>query len=166
MTEIAKHTGLLLEMVNFNVQGHQYVCAGDKRCLDLLRKVTDELHHNPSRLDQESIRQLVVQHAQGMPASANDMVLSRGKATVPLNGIDVPFHSSLLAPMREHFRRTLTQGISKDEVKPEALVGTWIPNVTGKPFALDAEYLKLVAGLEGAGRIKALAAELQLLGEV
>ncbi|KAH6996916.1 acyl transferase domain-containing protein [Ilyonectria destructans] len=166
VAEIAKHTGLLLEMVNFNVQGHQYVCAGDKRCLDLLRKVTDELHHNPSRLDQESIRQLVVQHAQDMPASANDMVLSRGKATVPLNGIDVPFHSSLLAPMREHFRRTLTQGISKDEVKPEALVGTWIPNVTGKPFALDAEYLKLVAGLEGAGRIKALAAELQLLGEV
>lgn len=129
-------------MVNFNIKGHQYVCAGDKRCLELLQRVTDELHHDKSNHDCSEI--LVAKYASKIAASANGVSLSRGTATVPLKGIDVPFHSSLLAPMRGIFRTILADCVNKSEVQPEVLVGKWIPNVTGKPFALDDAYVKLV----------------------
>lgn len=29
---VAEETGLLLEIVNYNVEGQQYVCAGDVSC--------------------------------------------------------------------------------------------------------------------------------------
>ncbi|KAJ5506175.1 Acyl transferase/acyl hydrolase/lysophospholipase [Penicillium expansum] len=141
--QIVNRTGLPLQMVNFNIKGHQYVCAGDKRCLELLQRVTDELHHDKSDLDCSEI--LVAKYASKIAASANGVSLSRGTATVPLKGIDVPFHSSLLAPMRGIFRTILADCVDKSEVQPEVLVGKWIPNVTGKPFALDDAYVKLVS---------------------
>ncbi|OQD96227.1 hypothetical protein PENVUL_c094G04583 [Penicillium vulpinum] len=140
--EIVNSTGLPLEMVNFNIKGHQYVCAGDKRCLELLQRVTDELHHGKLSLDCSAI--LVAKYSSKMATSANGVSLSRGTATVPLKGIDVPFHSSLLAPMRGVFRTILADCVDKGEVQPDVLVGKWIPNVTGKPFALDDAYVKLV----------------------
>lgn len=153
VNEIAQQTGLLLEMVNLNVFDQQYVCAGDKRCLEGLRAVVDDLHRNPAVLyTAESFRHLVRKHTVGMEMPANSVALSRGKATVPLKGINVPFHSSLLAPMRELFRRTLADCIDKNEVQAWKLVGKWIPNVTGRPFALDPSYLRLVARLTAPAR--------------
>ncbi|KAI0467782.1 acyl transferase domain-containing protein [Xylaria cf. heliscus] len=133
-------TGLPLEMVNLNVKGQQYVCAGDKRCLDLLKRVADELHGDLV-LSPGRITELVTKHTPSVVTTkANDLTLTRGKATVPLKGIDVPFHSSLLARMAGAFRHTLINSIERDGVRPGELVGKWIPNVVGKTFATDFEY--------------------------
>ncbi|KAI1746872.1 acyl transferase domain-containing protein [Xylaria castorea] len=143
-------TGLPLEMVNLNVKGQQYVCAGDKRCLDLLKRVADELHEDLALLPGR-ITELVTKHTPGAAtAIANDLILTRGKATMPLKGIDVPFHSN-----------TLTNSIERDGVRPEELVGRWIPNVIGKPLATDFEYVQLVAKLMGSSRIEALLAAMK-----
>ncbi|PNY26529.1 fatty acid synthase [Tolypocladium capitatum] len=160
--EIAGCTGLLLQMVNFNVRGRQYVCAGDKRGLDLLQRITDDLHRDPSELGAAGWQgRLVAKYNTDLGAiSASDVTLTRGKATVPLKGIDVPFHSGLLAPMRQLFRRVLIDGVDKTQVRPETLVGKWIPNVTGTPFAIDHDYLQRVACLTGSARLQALATEL------
>lgn len=132
-------------MVNFNVRGYQYVCAGDKRCLDILRRVTDELHNDQVKLNiTGQVKQLVVKHSKGMESPSNGITLIRGKATVPLKGINVPFHSSLLAPMRQVFRQLLAECVEEERIVPEELIGKWIPNVTGKPFAVDSVYRQLV----------------------
>ena len=53
-----------------------------------------------------------------------------------LPGIDVPFHCSLLAPAVAPLRAELERLVGA--VDHRRLVGRWIPNVTGRPFALDA----------------------------
>jgi fatty acid synthase subunit beta len=158
---ITVRTGLLLEMVNLNVKGQQYVCAGDKRCLHLLQRVTDELHAHQT-LSPRPIADLVAKHAPSIAVvSPNDLVLVRGEATMPLKGIDVPFHSTQLACMGGAFRHTLVNSISRASVRPEDLIGRWIPNVTGKPFATDRKYVQLVAELTGSPRIVALLAGME-----
>ena len=54
-----------------------------------------------------------------------------------LPGIDVPFHSSLLAPAVAALRAELERLVGA--VDHRRLVGRWVPNVTGRPFALDGE---------------------------
>ncbi len=65
-----------------------------------------------------------------------------GKRTVRvLPGIDVPFHSSVLAPAVEAFREHL-QAV---ELDAERLVGRWVPNLTGRPFTRDDDAVDLLA---------------------
>lgn len=66
----------------------------------------------------------------------------RGKATIPLPGIDVPFHSSVLRGGVAEFRAYLAKRVGI--VKPKTLVGKYIPNLVAKPFALTKEYTELV----------------------
>lgn len=54
-----------------------------------------------------------------------------------LPGIDVPFHSSRLAPAVEPLRAELERLVAA--VDHRRLVGRWVPNVTGRPFALDTD---------------------------
>lgn len=68
--------------------------------------------------------------------------LKRGGATVPLAGVDVPFHSSFLRSRMEAFRRVLQDSLSADRLKPSLLVGRYIPNVTGTPFSLEKGYIE------------------------
>ncbi|KKY33263.1 putative fatty acid synthase [Diaporthe ampelina] len=157
---VAEHTGLVLEVVNLNVRGKQYVCAGDKRCLEILRVVTDALHASQSVPD-IAVRctELVGEHAaQATAQLATDVTLKGGKALIPLAGIDVPFHSSTMSSMAKLFRKTLVSAVDSDKVRTEELVGRWIPNVTGKPFATDKAYLDMVVQLTGSARLAKLAA--------
>lgn len=66
----------------------------------------------------------------------------RGKATIPLPGIDVPFHSSVLRGGVAEFRTYLSKRVG--DIKPKTLVGKYIPNLVAKPFALTKEYTELV----------------------
>jgi fatty acid synthase subunit beta len=68
--------------------------------------------------------------------------VKRGVATVPLAGVDVPFHSSFLRPRMEAFRRVLQDSLSAERLKPSLLVGRYIPNVNGTPFSLEKEYFE------------------------
>lgn len=160
---VVDRTGLLLEMVNFNVRGKQYVCSGDKRALDLLRRATDDLHAAAAAAgDVEALGcELVHRHAAAcMSREAADVVLERGRALIPLPGIDVPFHSSLMTTMAQLFRQTLVGYVNKDRVRAEHLVERWIPNVTGRLFSTDRAYLESVARVTGSPRLTELAAGL------
>lgn len=66
----------------------------------------------------------------------------RGKATIPLPGIDVPFHSSVLRGGVAEFRAYLSKRVGI--IKPKTLVGKYIPNLVAKPFELSKEYTELV----------------------
>lgn len=156
MQAVATHTGLLLEMVNFNVRGRQYVIAGDKRCLELLQRVTDEAQEN-SLFTEQNMADAIERHSDIVDlAGAYDVSLKRGQATVPLLGIDVPFHSTLLANMTGLFRNTLKDAIDPSLIQSQDLVGRWVPNLTGKPFSIDKEYVQLVAGLTASPYLEKL----------
>lgn len=69
--------------------------------------------------------------------------LQRGKATVPLEGIDVPFHSSHLRNTVDKFRQCLLRpGFLVDNIDVEQLVGKYIPNLMARPFSLEREYIQ------------------------
>jgi fatty acid synthase subunit beta len=157
---VARRTGLVLEMVNLNVRGKQYVCAGDKRCLDILRVVTDALQASHSVPDIAArCGELIEEHAAKATSQlATDVSLKGGKALIPLPGIDVPFHSSTMSAMARLFRKTLVNAVDSEKIKTEELVGRWIPNVTGKPFSTDKAYVDMVVGLTGSARLETLAA--------
>lgn len=157
---VAARTGLVLEVVNLNVRGRQYVCAGDKRCLEILRVVTDALQAGRPVPDIAArCSELVDEHAAAATAQlATDVTLRGGKALIPLPGIDVPFHSSTMSSMAKLFRKTLVNAVDSEKVRTEELVGRWIPNVTGKPFSTDKAYLDMVVQLTGSARLARLAA--------
>lgn len=71
--------------------------------------------------------------------------LVRGIATIPLVGIDVPFHSTHLQAGIPTYRRFLQDRVKKQDVKVERLLGKWIPNVTAKPFNLEVQFLRDLA---------------------
>lgn len=80
-------------------------------------------------------------------ALSKPITLARGQATIPLVGIDVPFHSSLLRPGVASYRAFLQGRVREAEVRPDALEGKFVPNVMGKPLALTREYVEDVARL-------------------
>lgn len=88
-----------------------------------------------------------------MTASAhlsNDVTLARGKATIPLLGIDIPFHSKMLRGEIPVYREYLSSKVQVGDIKPQELVGRWIPNVVGKPFSVDRSYVELVQQITGS----------------
>jgi fatty acid synthase subunit beta len=86
--------------------------------------------------------------------TAQQIQLRRGAATVPLSGVDVPFHSSFLRPRMEAFRRVLQESLEGDRVRAQRLVGKYVPNVTGTPFAISREYFEDVFAVTGSERLR------------
>lgn len=161
---IAEETTWLLEIVNFNVANMQYVCAGDLRALDCLTNVTNFL--KAQKVDIQSLMQTmsledVKQHlveiirecAKQTEQKPKPLDLQRGFATIPLKGIDVPFHSTFLRSGVKPFRSFLLKKINKTSIDPAKLVGKYIPNVTAKPFQISKEYFEEVYRLTNSPRI-------------
>ncbi|CAK40114.1 uncharacterized protein An09g01750, partial [Aspergillus niger] len=168
---IAKETGWLLEIVNYNVANSQYVCAGDLRALDTLSSLIGELKRRQSDFQailqntqpEEEIRASVVdtlhQCANAAKAKPQPIQLERGVATVPLRGIDVPFHSSFLSPGITAFRACLYKYIDKDTLDADRLVGKYIPNLTARPFEVSEGYFRQVFRLTKSPIIAKVLAE-------
>ena len=70
--------------------------------------------------------------------------LERGFATIPLPGIDVPFHSRYLWAGVLPFRTYLSKKINPADLNPDLLVGRYIPNLTAVPFDISKTYAELV----------------------
>jgi fatty acid synthase subunit beta, fungi type len=87
---------------------------------------------------------------------AKPVELGRTAATVPLSGVNVPFHSSYLRGGVDTYRAYLSEMMREENVDPDKLVGRYIPNVIGKPFSLDCDYLQQVADLTGSQPLKDL----------
>lgn len=86
-------------------------------------------------------------------AKPQPVELQRGFATIPLKGIDVPFHSTFLRSGVKPFRSFLLKKINKTTIDPSKLVGKYIPNVTAKPFEISKEYFEEVYKLTNSPRI-------------
>lgn len=84
-------------------------------------------------------------------------VLTRGKATIPLKGIDVPFHSTYLRPSVPAYRRYLEEKLKVEDIVPERFLQKFIPNVMAKPFQLNAAYFAEAAGLTDSAVLKHIA---------
>jgi fatty acid synthase subunit beta len=161
---IARETTWLLEIVNLNVANQQYVCAGDLRALDCLTNVLNYLKVQKidisvlmSQMSLEEVTKKLVHIIKGCAketdAKPKPVDLQRGLATIPLKGIDVPFHSTFLRSGVKPFRSFLQKKIVQSSIDPSKLVGKYIPNVTAKPFQLTKEYFEEVYKLTNSPRI-------------
>lgn len=158
---ISETSGNFIEIVNFNIRGSQYVCAGDLRALDYLQQVIDSLNASsksstPLLLNQETYQSLIRDQLPRYAANTtptSSIRLQRGVATIPLVGVDVPFHSSSLLSKMEPFRQILLANMERERLDPERLVGKYIPNVTGSPFQVTKEYFELVHQVTKSERV-------------
>lgn len=144
--KVSAATGELLEVVNYNIETQQYVATGSLKALACLSAVTDQLAskaptlaYDNSTLD-ASLDTIVANAAAWVTTQPSSMKLKRGVATVPLEGVDVPFHSTFLLPSMPAFRHVLETYISS--VDAQRLVGKWVTNVTGKPFDISKEAIQ------------------------
>lgn len=169
VSNIAEESGWLLEIVNYNVANQQYVCAGDLRALDTLGGVTNFLKQQQLNIEEmkqtmkeedvkEQLREIIQGCMQQTEAKPRPLELQRGYATIPLRGIDVPFHSTFLRSGVKPFRSFLLKKINKTTIDPAKLVGKYIPNVTAKPFALTKEYFEDVYALTNSPKIASILA--------
>ncbi|KAK4175382.1 acyl transferase domain-containing protein [Triangularia setosa] len=161
---IAEETGLLLETVNYNIRSQQYVCAGHFQPLWILGKVCDGLStkSHPERLDITTLRDMARGLIPRAQLFSNSDPLTRGKATIPLTGIDIPFHSRALRSQIDDYREYLSRSIHVADIKPEELVGRWIPNVVGRPFSLKREYIEMVQRVTGSEVLLKLLAQIKI----
>lgn len=161
---IAEATGWLLEVVNLNIQNMQYVCAGDLRALDCLTGVTNylkvqkiDIRHLMDTLSMEEMKAKLVaiikECAEQTETKPKPLELQRGFATIPLRGIDVPFHSTFLRSGVKPFRSFLLKKINKTSIDPAKLIGKYVPNVTARPFEITKEYFEDVYRLTNSPRI-------------
>ena len=161
---ITGETGWLLEIVNYNIANMQYVAAGDLRALDCLTNVLNYL--KAQKIDIQALMQsmslddvkahlveIITGCAAQTEAKPKPLDLQRGFATIPLKGIDVPFHSTFLRSGVKPFRSFLLKKINKTSIDPSKLVGKYIPNVTARPFELTREYFEDVFRLTNSPRI-------------
>ncbi|KAJ2577573.1 fatty acid synthase alpha subunit Lsd1, partial [Coemansia sp. RSA 1807] len=139
----------LLQVVNYNVRGNQYVTSGTLVNLAVLRLVLDEIASAgmPNDADFESSISQIVSQVLAKPFSAAPV---RGKATIPLQGIDVPFHSRQLLGDVAEFRSVLYNKIDSDTVSPDLLFRRYIPNLTAVPFEVTQGYFEMVHAATGS----------------
>lgn len=150
--EIIKQRDELLQVVNYNVDNYQYVVAGDRgnlfilgNVLNVLAKDLQKMNDMPS-LIAASIKQLNKYIEENDPF----IPLSRGQATIPLPGIDVPFHSRFLKDGVPPFRYILKDRMNPRKLNIDLLIGRYIPNVTAKPFSLEKSYVEDVFKATGS----------------
>ncbi|KAI9736207.1 MAG: beta subunit of fatty acid synthetase [Cirrosporium novae-zelandiae] len=161
---ISENTNWLIEIVNYNIANMQYVCAGDLRALDCLANVLNYL--KVQKIDIQALMQtmsledvkthlvqIIKECAKQTEAKPKPLQLERGFATIPLRGIDVPFHSTFLRSGVKPFRSFLLKKINKTSIDPSRLIGKYIPNVTAKPFQLTKEYFEDVYRLTNSPKI-------------
>lgn len=105
----------------------------------------------------EEVKAQLVQIIQGCikqtESKPQPINLERGFATIPLKGIDVPFHSTFLRSGVKPFRSFLLRKINKTTIDPSKLIGKYIPNVTARPFEITKEYFEDVYRLTNSPRI-------------
>jgi len=104
----------------------------------------------------EELDNAIERFRPGMDSLTVPIELQRGKATIPLSGVNVPFHSSYLHGGIETYRDFLLDHFGKEDVVLERLVGKFIPNVMARPFATTREYVEDAAKVTGSERLSQL----------
>ncbi|EPQ27448.1 uncharacterized protein PFL1_04986 [Pseudozyma flocculosa PF-1] len=154
---VTKESGLLCQIVNYNVAGQQYVVAGDNVALLTLGNVLNfikiqkiDLKKLQEIMPIEEVREKLDEIVREVLAAAREeekkgpLELKRGFASIPLPGIDVPFHSRYLTGGVAPFRAYLSKRINIEAISPQSLVGRYIPNLVAAPFELSKAYAELI----------------------
>jgi fatty acid synthase subunit beta len=129
-------------------------CLGD--VLDHAHKAKLSLEelvsHHGSEASESPLQILIRTIAEKVPTSQSIKAtgLDRGIATIPLVGIDVPFHSSYLKAGVSSFRRHLYEKIPQTALDLDRLVGKYLPNLTAAPFEISRAYFETVLQLTGS----------------
>ena len=140
---VSRQKSILLQIVNLNVANQQYVCAGELRALATLTNVLNMLKIQKLDLEKlskmmsvEELKEKLAEIIDGCwnmtlekEAKDGSVVLERGFATIPLPGIDVPFHSRYLWPGVLSFRNYLYKKIDPTQLNPDRLEGKYVPNL-------------------------------------
>ncbi|PIA14341.1 fatty acid synthase [Coemansia reversa NRRL 1564] len=136
----------LLQIANYNVRESQYVVAGTLVNLAVLRMVLDAIATGGLPSD-DTARTCIDQTVSDVLTRPVDPTAVRGIATIPLEGIDVPFHSTVLSACVPVFRKVLRARIKPACVSTAVLEQHYIPNLTGMLFEVSREYIERVASI-------------------
>ncbi|KAG0147001.1 hypothetical protein CROQUDRAFT_91978 [Cronartium quercuum f. sp. fusiforme G11] len=165
---ISKRCNVLLEIVNFNVEGQQYVAAGELIGLQTLTNVLNflkvqkiDIAKLQETMPLEDVRVQLLEivdecHKAAIAKQEKEgfIVLERGFASIPLPGIDVPFHSRYLWAGVMPFRAYLSKKLNPDHLNPESLVGKYIPNLTAEPFEISKSYAERIYDQTNSPRLE------------
>ncbi|KAF7348641.1 Fatty acid synthase subunit alpha [Mycena venus] len=158
VNSIATSTGTLLEIVDYNVEGQQYVCAGEliplrtmMNVLNYLKVQKIDIAKLTETFTVEKVKEMLSDIVTECHTRATEqqkvegyIKLERGFATIPLPGIDVPFHSRYLWAGVMPFRAYLSKKINVANLNPDMLIGKYIPNLIAIPFAVTKEYAQII----------------------
>ncbi|TDH65379.1 hypothetical protein CCR75_002038 [Bremia lactucae] len=145
-------SGKLLQVVNFNIQQRQYVVAGENVNLETLslalsayKTLNATATVDVSKVITEALTQARARKEK-CDQSGRPFTLARGLATIPLVGIDVPFHSRELLGGVPSFRALLRTKFDPQVLERQLplLVNRYIPNLVATPFSLKRSYFEEV----------------------
>ncbi|KAK1623304.1 acyl transferase domain-containing protein [Colletotrichum phormii] len=144
---VSSRTSEFLEIVSYDVVNVQFVCSGTKRALALFIDVLEAAASWDVEAAVETCASKLVAY-EGQ--NSGPLELRQTQFAKPLKGGDALFHSSLLRRDVDAYREFLTDTLSKQSVKPEKLIGHWVPNVTGRVFGISKEDVEQVYQLTGS----------------
>ena len=167
---ISKQKSILLQIVNLNVANQQYVCAGELIALATLTNVLNMLKIQKIDLEKlagmmsidelkEKLAEIIdgcYDMAKEKEAKDGGVNLERGFATIPLPGIDVPFHSRYLWPGVLSFRNYLIKKIDPLQLNPDRLIGKYIPNLIAESFEVTKAYVQKIFDQTASPRMEAV----------
>ncbi|CAH0517169.1 unnamed protein product [Peronospora belbahrii] len=140
----------LLQVVNFNIQQRQYVIAGENVNLETLSLALSTFKTLKSA-DTEDVEKVIADSLAQARArkekckqTGRPFTLTKGLATIPLVGIDVPFHSCELLGGVPSFRALLRTKFDPHVLERQLplLVNRYIPNLVATPFSLERSYFE------------------------
>ncbi|CAI5733880.1 unnamed protein product [Peronospora farinosa] len=145
-------SGKLLQVVNFNIQQRQYVVAGENVNLETLSLSLSAFKTLKSAATEDVEKVITDSLAQARARkekcelTGRPFTLARGLATIPLVGIDVPFHSRELLGGVPSFRALLRTKFDPQVLERQLplLVNRYIPNLVATPFSLERSYVEEV----------------------
>ncbi|RWA08060.1 hypothetical protein EKO27_g7055 [Xylaria grammica] len=165
---IAQESGNLLEIVNLNVEGDQYVCAGHVQnlsCLTAVLNAVAERRVQPKEVEEfltastpstTSFGATIAQQIALSKSLPLNVEIPRGKATILLKGIDVPFHSARMRFWIPTFRNFFLDHVKPEDIRLDQLAGNFLPNVVGKPFSLDKAFIQEAGITTGSAILEGL----------
>ncbi|KAE9385207.1 hypothetical protein BT96DRAFT_1007268 [Gymnopus androsaceus JB14] len=127
---ISQLTGTLLEILNYNVEGQQYVCAGELVALQTMANVLNYL--KVKKIDIAKLTE----------------TLSIEKVKEMLGDIVQECHAGVMP-----FRTYLSKKIDPTHLNPDLLIGNYIPNLIAKPFDVSQEYAQIIYNQTSSPRL-------------
>ncbi|POW22592.1 hypothetical protein PSHT_01075 [Puccinia striiformis] len=156
---ISKRCQVLLEIVNFNVEGRQYVTAGElvlkidiaelqrtlshEKVKEHLTEIVDECHKE-SLLQEPKQGFIVPERGFAADSISSGHVKLYWISSIPLPGIDIPFHSRYLWAGVMPFRAYLSKKLNPAHMNPELLIDKYILNLTAQPFQISKAYTERI----------------------